>query len=242
MNINKTYTAIALSLGAIASAHASVIQTGAGGTTTPTLDTPNSISITLDQSAFTSANLWDSGTSTVGGGAVSGSLFIAFEMTPLDRGGNPNISNASSGARLSGGGSDIVFGNRLSAWAYSAWKGTNDNLGDISEGAGRIDPVKGTTVLGVMEFNFGSAVDDTLVLKVSGDDGATWSTRTFTGDYSFDGFNFESNYTSGDPNGWKWSTAGFATTQAEAIAIVPEPSSAALLGLGGLALILRRRK
>ena len=237
----KKQLILAASAALTLSAHAAVIQTGTGGTTTPTQNNPNSIDITLNQSAFTNENLWDSGTSTVGGGSVSGDLFIAFEMTPLDRGVNPNISNASSGARLSGGGADLVFGNRSTAWAYSAWNGSNNNLGDI-DGGGRIDPIKNTTVLGVMEFNFADSADDTLTLKVSGDDGVTWSTRIFTGDYSFDGFNFESNYTSGDPNDWKWSTAGFATTQAEAISAVPEPSSAALLGLGGLALILRRRK
>lgn len=100
-----------------------------------------------------------------------------------------------------------------------------------------------TTVLGILDITYNAGADDNVTFKVSDDGGATFHTTTLTGDYSFDEFRFRSGHDSATANNrWEWSNVAFATTQSEAIAAIPEPSSTALISLGGLALILRRRK
>jgi hypothetical protein len=60
----------------------------------------------------------------------------------------------------------------------------------------------------------------------------TFFVGSFTADSTSQGFQA---YNTGD-------TAGFLNAVSVRTTLVPEPSSTALLGLGGLALILRRRK
>ncbi len=117
------------------------------------------------------------------------------------------------------------------AGTYGEWGINSDGEG----GAGRrqINGVETMTV------GFASAV---VVLGVGGDGGYTatfdgWDTGSFsnTADITYTGG--EAAFTAGPGGGG----LGLITSDLT-ITAVPEPSSAALLGLGGLALILRRRK
>ncbi len=65
---------------------------------------------------------------------------------------------------------------------------------------------------------------------------ATNNTFTFTAGAATETLSIAFNHTNGD------SYTGFNSTNFTVTQVVPEPSSTALLGLGGLALILRRRK
>jgi hypothetical protein len=77
--------------------HGALIQLGDRYTTNPGLSPGgggvNDMSIlTLDTAAFTTAGLWDSVSNTVGGGTVSGTLYIAFTARALDRqSGSPSF-------------------------------------------------------------------------------------------------------------------------------------------------------
>lgn len=226
---------------------AAVIQVSTGGTTDPGLSGGGTISdlisIAVDQPAFTTATLWDGGTSTVGGGSVAGSLVIAFEMTPLDRapsGGVGTPTNAFSGGQLyNNNGEKLALGNSWAAWAYSYF---GSGSGDVNGGGNLLLSVN-TPILGIMNITYNAGADDNVTIKVSDDGGATYHTAALTGDYSFDEFRLRSGHDSATANNrWEWSNVAFATGEAEAIAAVPEPSSTALLGLGGLVLMLRHRK
>lgn len=74
----------------------------------------------------------------------------------------------------------------------------------------------------------GTLLNDDLSTPIAGTNGTTFDNSTFIGDYS--------GSIAGD---WE---IDYIRLDNDAIAVVPEPSSAALLGLGGFALILRRRK
>jgi hypothetical protein len=96
-------------------------------------------------------------------------------------------------------------------------------------------------------WNFGNiALDSTLETALA------WSTTSTAGSSVIariavardSGGGFGNSYTAGtaDDNGDNNSPSAFDARFAVSINTVPEPSSAALLGFGGLALILRRRK
>jgi len=74
----------------------------------------------------------------------------------------------------------------------------------------------------------GTLLNADLSTPINGTNGSAFDNNTFVGDYS------------GSIAG-EWQI-DYIRLDESAIAPVPEPSSAALLGLGGLALILRRRK
>ena len=75
----------------------------------------------------------------------------------------------------------------------------------------------------------GTLLNSDLSTPINGVNGSGFDNSTFIGDYSGTGFD-------GD------FAIDYIRLDNDAIAAVPEPSSTALLGLGGLALILRRRK
>jgi len=96
----------------------------------------------------------------------------------------------------------------------------------------------------------GGAVDisGTLIFDELGGNGTINFTTGSTGTLTVAGEDlagFQALYTAGDITLNGSNSAAFATVfqvSGSTLSVVPEPSSAALLGLGGLALILRRRK
>lgn len=82
---------------------AAVLFNATGGTTTPGAWTSGNYvtdqinyAMSSAQAAFQSAGLWDSGTSTVGGGSVTGTLYYAFFARPLDREGDTRLPGGAS--------------------------------------------------------------------------------------------------------------------------------------------------
>lgn len=115
------------------------------------------------------------------------------------------------------GGSSFVFTN-TTAGSYSG------TLAYAIEGAGVINFTGGGTMMGAAGYKFGTVATS-----------MTWEALYGLGKLTFGGSNaglFANNFT----------TSGTVGTTGYTLTAIPEPSSAALLGLGGLALVLRRRK
>jgi hypothetical protein len=90
-------------------------------------------------------------------------------------------------------------------------------------------PVRGTLVFDVVDTS--AAIGDTFAIRFNSDAGFVYFMQWSGGNSTYaDGKYYEGNI--GRAN----------TDRALAVMSIPEPSSAALIGLGGLALILRRRK
>ena len=253
-----------------ASAQATLIQVGTGGTTNPTTGisgtlVTDTISVTLNQSAFAAVGLWDSTSGTVGGGSVSGDLWYAFSATPLDRQGDTNLpdpksSQASSPDNSFGGAETVNDGAVVDCLGQVfGWYAQSFTVG--SPGAGgsgydmnpRYDLSPNRTATWLVHVTYGANGTDSISMSADlYDNGSTTKTATVAGstsvsDLSFDAFQFASGMSNGNANRWTFSNVAFATTSAEALAgiTIPEPMSMIMLGtalLGLIAYAWRKRK
>jgi len=239
---------------------AALIQLGDRYTTNPGLSPGGTVFdvniLTLDTAAFVSAGLWDSVSNTVGGGTVSGTLYIAFTARALDRqSGSPSFfpsglttlpgfatpnSSFGGGELWRGGSSPIVgIGNFWNAWAYSSY-----GLGGEGDLSPRIDVHPQATITFLAELIFNPSGTDTVnITAFYGSPFAPISThtRTVTGDASFSTWRFRSGHDSTTANNrWAFSNSAFATTREAALLAVPEPRSLPVFGLLALALTRRR--
>ena len=251
-----------------ASAQATLIQVGTGGTTNPTGSSgtlvTDTISVTLNQSAFAAVGLWDSTSGTVGGGSVSGDLWYAFSATPLDQEGDTNLPSGSTlgvtapSNSFGGGetlrGSSVVdcLGGAWGAYAQSYTMGSPGNGGSPIDISPRYDLSPRRMATWLVHVVYANGIDDSIsVSPALYDNGSSTATTTLTnstsGDLSFNGFQFASGMASGNANRWTFSNVAFATTSAEALAgiTIPEPTSMIMLGtalLGLIAYAWRKRK
>ncbi len=129
---------------------------------------------------------------------------------------------------LSGDGSDISVGVN------------SGGSGAASPGATSVDTFSLNTTVRIVGFADGAGTVSAWINPSLADSGAPSVTFTNADSGGLDGF-FLRQGGSWDNGGASWTADNLivATTFAE---VVPEPSSTALLGLGGLALILRRRR
>jgi len=241
----KTKIALAALAATCSLSSADVIQVASGATTDPGL-TPggtveDSVTHAADSSAFTTAGLWDAGSSSVGGGTVADTLYYAFTARSLDRNGDwPHPSplappdSAFGGVNLYLGATQgVLVGNMWGSWAFGAIIGGAET--HLLDGGGllTIDPSVIPTILVEVEF-VANAADN---ITVTASWGGTDYTTTGIADASFDQFLLRSghngwyqDYRSGGGGGWvldaavnnRWefSDVAFATTAAEAIAAI----------------------
>jgi len=260
---------VALVVACVASAQATLIQVGTGGTTNPTTGSSgtlvtDSIAVTLDQSAFAAVGLWDSASGTVGGGSIGGDLWYAFSATPLDRQGDTNLptptasgaaspDNSFGGAETLKGGSVVDCLGQVFGWyAQSYTTGTPGSGGSGYDMSPRYDISPNRMATWLVHVTYGANGTDSISLSADlYDNGSTTKTATVagatSGDFAFDAFQFASGMSNGGANRWTFSNVAFATTSAEALAgiAVPEPTSMILLGtaiFGLIAYARRKRK
>ena len=259
---------------AVSVSQASLIQVGSGGTTNPgawTTGNPtvDSIGVTLNQSVFTAAGLWDSVTSSVGGGTVSGDLYYAFTAIPLDRVGQWGFAAYPSGRPIApyvarpsnsfGGGQTLLGSTQLTTigqgygqydqgYTTGGAPGAGGSNYQI-DGANRADIAPDRLAVWQIKVHFVAGGNDTVSGSVTlYDNGSTTPTITrtnsniYTGNSAFDAFRFISGHGDAYANRWTFSNVAFATTASEALAaVVPEPASLAMLALGSTMILLRPR-
>ena len=189
--------------------------------------------------------LLDAGSGDVGGGSVAGTLYYYFtaQSNATDYTASPpEIDGGSDFAGIQlwrGGNESLGVGNNWGAWAYSTFVPDGD-LRRPSDNA---------------YTNVHSGIEHLFVVKVSyadgGDSAVVWMdpdpadgdsqgggvyTTSLDGDFSFDEVKARSGSSNND-NSWTFSNTAFV----EGWADIPEPSSALLVVVGGLGMLIRRR-
>ncbi len=203
------------------------------------------------------AGLLDTGSGSVGGGNVSGTLYASFllrSQSPVSASlENKSISPGGAYAAFqlglgsgSGAAGKLGMGNHWNAWAYSIF-GVGGEI-DLVEGSG------GSTYLAYdadvhwmvakIDFVGGAADSFTVWLDPNPDDLDSQATgvrrATGSGDLSFNQVAYRAGNQPG-VNVWEFDEVRFGTTWADmqSVTVVPEASTASILALG-LALLLRR--
>ena len=196
------------------------------------------------------AGLLDTGSGSVGGGNVSGTLYASFllrSQSPVSGTLEPAYSAFQLGLGSgSGAAGKLGMGNHWNAWAYSIF-GVGGEM-DLVQGSG------GTTwleynadvhwMVAKIDFVGGAADNFTVWLDPNPDDLDSQATgvrrATGTGDLSFNQISYRAGNQPG-VNIWEFDEVRFGTAWADmqSVTVVPEAGTASILALG-LALILRR--
>jgi hypothetical protein len=144
---------------------------------------------------FAVAGLLDSASGTIGGGSVSGTLYLSFLIRSYFATG----ANAYGGLQLSRGNdtTGVLIGNSPPAWAYSLWYPPSSTSVDLlnNNGGGTYLYLDTNTHLMAVQINYASG-GDTLTAWLDPDtsqglNGQNWTTTylgTLAGDFSFNRF------------------------------------------------------
>lgn len=169
--------------------------------------------------ATTSTRLFNDGSITVG---TSDTLTISFDLIVAE-----TQSGRGVGIQLlASGGFDYYIGKRQNG-TYGLH--SNGGTGGADYASFASNPIN-QNITTVITYD---GVNTSFVLS---DNNETLTAYTVAGQVTVDGIGLQTLHTGTNGNGFDNLSVDLTT------AAVPEPSSAALLGLGGLALILRRRK
>jgi len=174
--------------------------------------------INLDNGTWTTASVtrsaYDSGVNAGTWNLTNGSSATFANEFWVTR-NNSNYTNVSFAMNI-GGNSSVDFNGTVGLWLWDADNAGNDYKINFT-GTGTIE--------GRIGYESGGSANNA----------TTWETLWNDGILQFNGGN-AGNFSD------HFSTSGASNTKAYTLTTVPEPSSAALIGLGGIALILRRRK
>lgn len=166
---------------------------------------------------FAAAGLYDSASGTIGGGNVSGTLYLSFWVRAYFNTGE----NAYGGLHLSRGGdtTGVLIGNSLPAWAFGLFyppTGTSVDLNN-ENGSGSYLDVDTNPHLVVGRINYVAGGDDTLTVWLDPNPATDETTQnsastymgSLTGDMSFNRFFFR-----GGPSGkqFDYGQMSFGTT------------------------------
>jgi hypothetical protein len=153
--------------------------------------------------AFAGASLYDAASGTVGGGNVSGTLYLSFLIHAyFDTG-----QNAYGGLQLSRGDdtTGVLIGNSAPAWAFSLWYPPTSTSADLDDenGTGGYLFVDTNTHVIAARINYVAGGDDTLTAWLDpnplNDENTQNSASTYigsiSGDLSFNRFFLRGGYT-----------------------------------------------
>jgi alpha-glucosidase (family GH31 glycosyl hydrolase) len=188
--------------------------------------------------AFANAGLLDNASGTIGGGSVSGTLYLSFLIRAHFDSGN----GAYGGLQLSRGddGTGVLIGNSLSAWAFSIYSPATDTSSDLDNNGGSYLFVDTKVHLVVARIDYAPDNSDTLTAwldpnPATGENSQNASTTYIgaaAGDFSFNRFFLRGGYSGkqfdygGIRFGTSWSAVMPAATQSALAAPVIENAGA----------------
>jgi hypothetical protein len=163
---------------------------------------------------FATAGLYDSGSGMVGGGNVSGTLYLSFLLRAHFLSGD----GAYGGLQLSqaDGSTGVMIGNSLPAWAFSLWYPSTSTSADLINNGGGYLLVDTNTHLVAVRISYSPGGVDTLTAWLdpnvgSGEENQN-SDSTYVGTLSGD-LRFNRFFLSGGPaNQWDYGQITFGTT------------------------------
>lgn len=206
--------------------------------------------------AWDQAGLYDSGSQTVGGGSVSGAVYMGVLVRAQNAAGaaSENKAGAPQGSYAAfqlnrPSVTTLGVGNYWTAWAYSIFGVAGDR--DLIQGSGGSSWLNYDTtahwMVAKITFNAGAADDISVWLDPNPDDldsqqtGVRRYTASAVGDLSFNEIAYRSGNL-GAQSSWEFDESRFAMSWSSLTAPIPEAGSALLLGSCALGFVMRRRK
>jgi hypothetical protein len=200
----------------------------AGGTVTVKGDGSN-LEALPDLSAggpFAGAGLLDSASGTIGGGNISGTLYLRFLIRAHFDTGN----GAYGGLQLSRSDdtTGVLIGNSSSAWAFSLWSPATSTSADLVNHSGNYLFVDAQVHLLVARIDYHANADDTLTVWLDPDttagensqSSATTYLGSVSGDFSFDRFFLRGGYSGKQ---FDYGAIGLGTSWSAVVPTAPAP-------------------